>query len=173
MLRRSAKPGPGEERETEEGERLAEREDVLATALRFRGEGTTVGKIARRLGRHRSTIYRWIKDAERMRAGGKRQRGPGRPSHMGAFEEGKLRDRLDQDPRTRGHRESGWTTELVQVQLRSITHYPYTLGSTVKLMRRLGYRKVRITHGSDGGQAGWYWVKKDPKDHAPARTSLR
>jgi transposase len=164
-LREAASPkGRGRQ-----AERASRRERALT---RYRNQEMPAVEIAREAGCHRSTLYRWIANA-RLPAAAGRRRGPGRPSPLGGQLEWTLRDRLNQDPRSRGETEPGWTTEMAMRQLRSITRYQYTPGSTAKLLRRLGYCKVRIAHGSDGGHAAWYWDKKAPERNARARTSPR
>lgn len=69
-----------------------------------------------------------------------------------------LRARLSAPPRRRGLGADEWTTELAIEQLRSVGQYEYTMATGVKILRSLGFRRVRSRPHANGTVAPAYWI---------------
>jgi hypothetical protein len=69
-----------------------------------------------------------------------------------------LQSRLSGSPRRRRLDADHWTTELAVQQLRRLGQYEYTTATGAKILRALGFRRVRSRVDTDGALVPAHWI---------------
>lgn len=133
----------------------ARRREAIRLVLR---DELSLAEAARRAGCHRSSVQRWVAAA---RPGPQRQRStrkPGRPTKLTDKVKAALQSRLSGSPRRRRLDADHWTTELAVQQLRRLGQYEYTTATGAKILRALGFRRVRSRVDTDGALVPAHWI---------------
>lgn len=108
----------------------------------------SVTQIAELLGKHPSTVQRWLHDYQRFGAQGLRPgHSPGRPRLIDADGEECLRQAVLTHPRDLGHRFSRWTTTTLAAHLFLHLHVRVSPASVRRALHRLqhAYKRPKLS----------------------------
>lgn len=117
--------------------------DRLRSVL-WSSERCSVPDISHRLGKHPSTVQRWLHDYRRFRLRGlKLGKSPGRPRSIDADGEECLRQAVLTPPRELGYPFSRWTLVTLAGHLRRELHVQIAPCSLSRTLHRLGFTYKR------------------------------
>lgn len=117
-------------------------------------ERRTVQEIGDIVGRHRSTVFRWVqafneRGLDSLWPG----RSPGAPPKADAEYQASLIEALEHNPRDLGYAFTRWTVLLLIEHLHRQTHVKVAPTTLYRLLKRLGYRyghpKLDLKHRQD------------------------
>jgi len=151
------------------------REALYAERLRavlWSEQAKSVSKIAKLLGRHNSTVQRWLHDYRRFGWRGLEVRqSPGRPRSIDADGEQCLREALASNPRDLGYRFTRWTAVTLGEHLYRETHTRVSELTILRTMKRMRYRykrpKLSLRHRQDRRDVKRARIERDAAQKKP------
>jgi len=123
-------------------------------AVLWSGEQLSISQIAHLLGKHPTTVLRWLRDYLRFGAAGLTVgKSPGRPRLVGGDGEACLREALSHNPRELGYRFTRWTLATLAEHLYRELHIRITPSGLSRTLHRLAYSykrpKLSLKHRQD------------------------
>jgi transposase len=113
-------------------------------AVLWSSERCPVPEIGHRLGKHPSTVQRWLHDYRRFRLRGlELGKSPGRPRCIDADGEECLRQAVLTQPRDLNHRFTRWSIATLTAHLFRELHLQISQDSVRRTLRRLGFTYKR------------------------------
>ena len=114
------------------------RDRLQAAVLRKRGK--TVEKIAGIVGRHSSTVHRWLHRMEREGPDGRHDRkSPGRPRLLTPEQEGAVEEDLDKPPPESGFDRGSWNSRLLARRMGDRFGVACSRRTALRVAGRLGF----------------------------------
>jgi len=146
-------------------------------AARLLAKGLNQSEVARRVGVHRQSVSRWVRQLEREgRRGLKRAGRAGRKPRLRAQDLERIRRALKRGPEALGYETGLWTAARVAHLIEQECGVQYHPGHVWRLLRQLGWschwNGTKPPSGSGNGSAGRR-LKKSPKRGAHPRLCRR
>ncbi len=145
-------------------------------AARLLQQGVHQAEVARRVGVHRQSVNRWVRQlAQGGRPALKRAPRAGRPPELSAADRQRLEQGLKRGPEALGYRTSLWTAWRVADLIERECGVKYSTVHAWRLLRALGWTPQRpagrALERNEAAIRGWKrqrWpeLKKTPKDTA-------